>query len=214
MGKFYQRLSIERDKDDKHIDEKSIIEKIAERNIQWLIKGDIGSGKSTFAKYLCYEWAKKENAILNSYRLVIYLKLRNLDENTKNISDLVHIQYRGLVNNFNVNEFIFEYQDEILFIFDGLDELKNQKCRENFYRINQFLENTIIFSRTNSININRLYLNDIFCIKGFKDIYKINEIYSTRDLNKLKEKERIIRYLLRLIKIKTWIFENILLSSG
>ena len=195
IDEYYQELFIEDNQ--KSYSEYEIFDKIDGRNIQYLFKGDIGSGKSTFAKYLCYKWAKDEK-VLNSYRLVIYLRLRELNPTIRNISDLVQEQYRGLVNNFNVNEFIFEYQDEILFIFDGLDEIKNEECRENFYRINQFIENSIVISRTNTININKLYLNGIYSIDGFKYLEeKINNIYSDKDFDK---NEKIIQYILKLFE--------------
>jgi len=196
IDNYYQELLIE--DEEKSYSEDEIFEKLDKRDIQYLFKGDIGSGKSTFVQYLCYKWSQ-DNKILNSYRLIIYLRLRNLNSSITNITDLVQVQYRGLVNNFNVNEFIFEYQDEILFIFDGLDEIRNQECRENFYKINQFIENSIIVSRNNSININKLYLNGIFCIKGFKDIKEqIENIYSEADLRRVKKEKGIIKYIFSL----------------
>ena len=192
----YQELLIR--KCNEPFSEDKLLELIDKKNVKCLFKGDIGCGKSTLVKYFCYKWATVEKD-LNSYKLIVYLKLSNLTPDITNISDLVKVEYGGLINNFNVNEFLFEYQDEILFIFDGLDEIRSEVCRENFYKINQYIENFIITSRTNSIDINRLYLNSILTIDGFRDYKKLKSIYSNRDFNR---DEKFIKYILKLFNIK------------
>lgn len=184
--KYYQDLEVQTSRE-----EVADIGKSIKQGERYLLKGIIGCGKTTFIKNICYEWSIKNK--LQEYKLIVYLELKdNISLEDKNISSLIKNNYQAMLNGFEINQILNEYQDEILFIFDGLDELQTFKEKDIFYKIYQFVQNGIVVSRTNSIDINKLSVHKIFEMEGFIDIFSLKDIKSSKDLN--ENKKSIVSY--------------------
>lgn len=177
VDEYYQPLSIE-DRENKVINEYDLMNKINSMNIHSLFQGDIGMGKTTLMKYLCYQWSLGKN--LNNFENVIYLELKRLHSGIKNIVQFIEQEYQEVVIEFDM--------EKTLFIFDGIDEIISLECRENFYRLSQFLENCLYVSRNNSINMNRLHIDNIYKVDSFKDYEDLNEIHSIYSITNSSKK--------------------------
>ena len=82
------------------IEIKDIFEKCKDQTKNILVLGRAGIGKTTFCRYVAYQWAT--GAIWQQYQLVIFLRLRNLTETRYpplapgtrySLIDLVKIEY-------------------------------------------------------------------------------------------------------------------------
>lgn len=178
-----------------------------EKNIRYLLKGDIGIGKTTFVKYFCYRWALAREKEFLTYKLIIYLDLKYINKDTTEINDLIKAHYSGLINNLKLNFLLQEYKDEILFIFDGLDEVEDLYCQEKFYHINETIYSSVILTRINSFNINNLHIDNILKLEGIKDIHILKTIYNKNSLN---SNDPIMKYIKKIFEEDDSLFRTLL----
>ena len=97
-----------------------IFEKTEQKKI--LIEGAPGCGKSTLSLHICHEWVA--GRLLKEYSQVILVKLREeVVQNAKSIADLLPKRDRIMGQNVKKDITACDVEEEVLFIFDGWDEL-------------------------------------------------------------------------------------------
>ena len=96
-----------------------------------LIEGAPGIGKTTFLWQVCHQWALGE--LLQQWDLVIMVQLRDEDAQTaQSLSDLLYHPRRDI--NVAICREVEEKEGEnVLFIFDGYDELSDYQCTDSFF---------------------------------------------------------------------------------
>ena len=91
-----------------------------------LIEGVPGSGKSTLVQRMCHDWSVGRFA--QEYKVVIQVTLRNLPKDQKlTLEDLIFTSVGDADIVQEVTKFIIKHHgQEVLFIFDGFDELPEE----------------------------------------------------------------------------------------
>ncbi len=90
-----------------------------------LITGNPGVGKSTYARWLCYSWAKQN---FNTEGILIYINLRLLQFGDINsISKYISSEYLKLESIENISFMLSFINEDITFILDGFDELNSER---------------------------------------------------------------------------------------
>lgn len=124
------------------------------QNEQIVITGNPGVGKSTYAKNICYKWAKKKLVIP---QIPIYIQLRNLNFQYFEKNVLVYYVWFNYLKTISIEEVeqLFLHQcHAYLFVLDGYDELnrKKQVLLENAIR-----QLTTPFNKVRYIILSRPY---------------------------------------------------------
>jgi len=132
-----------------------------------LIYGKAGVGKTTFCEYLSWQWAKNEKKIKEKFDYLIHTSLRQWKNGG----------LKGLIKSNHSSEddekilLVFKNNNEkILFLFDGYDELSNEKkslLRDEIKKND--LQNYIITSRPHGYEENDFDDIKLYEIKGFND---------------------------------------------
>ena len=98
-----------------------------------LVEGDPAMGKTTYCRKLAHDWSLSRipsDSWFPKVEMLLLLKCRDINEGMANIQDAIDDQLlpvdveRSEKENFF--SFIRIYQSRILFVLDGLDELKNE----------------------------------------------------------------------------------------
>ena len=103
-----------------------ISDKVLLQNKQSVVLGTPGSGKSTFAKWLCWRWVQPKESTIS--KLLIYINLRELRfTSTNSISDYLVRKYLPNISTSIVQATLKEEKENLLFLLDGLDEIPTNK---------------------------------------------------------------------------------------
>ena len=99
-----------------------------------LIEGVPGSGKSTLVQRMCHDWSVSHFA--NKYDVVIQVTLRSLPKDQAlSLEDLIFTSVGDAHIVQEVADFVSENQgQEVLFIFDGFDELSEEMREKSVVR--------------------------------------------------------------------------------
>ncbi len=128
---------------------KNIFEKCKDHLKNILVVGRAGIGKTTFCRYVAYQWAT--GAIWQQYQLVIFIRLRRLTESRYpplapgtrySLIDLVKTEY-GCHNLSEKDERLFkEHFDnsQVLWLLDGYDEIVQNVPSHLQYVMEQLLK--------------------------------------------------------------------------
>ena len=133
------------DRDDFPHDEDDFmdISELLNQSSKSLIYGTAGIGKTTLCKYISYMWAKGE--IYQKFDYVIYIPLRQWKHD--GIKGAIKDYYFSLDDE-NITFDLKDNNNKILFLFDGYDELKEEKKQDLKDEIKkQELSHYIITSR-------------------------------------------------------------------
>ena len=98
-----------------------------------LVVGRPGIGKTLLTKHILYQWQKHESKFWHG-KIVFLIRLRDFNRGeTINLQDVLrHSEEPNTLVNFNhINEYIHFMPKNVVLIFDGLDELANDKCEQN-----------------------------------------------------------------------------------
>ena len=147
-----------------NIEIKDIFEKCKDQTTKILVLGRAGIGKTTFCRYVAYQWAT--GAIWQEYDLVIFIQLRNLTETrypplapgtSYSLVDLVKKEYfrQGLSEK---DERLLKDQldsSQVLWLFDGYDEIIQNVPAHLQYLFEQLLHTS------HHILTSRPYLNTL-----------------------------------------------------
>ena len=96
-----------------------------------LIEGVPGSGKSTLVQQMCHDWSV--GLFAQDYEVVIQVILRSLPKDQKlSLEDLIFTSVRDADIVREVTDFVAARQgQEVLFIFDGFDELSEEMRKKS-----------------------------------------------------------------------------------
>ncbi|NPA82101.1 MAG: NACHT domain-containing protein [Epsilonproteobacteria bacterium] len=179
------------------IEVKELIEK-AKRggSSKALIFGKAGIGKTTLCKYISYHWANEK--LYNEFDLIIYVALREWKDG--GIAKAIKINYFGEDEKKEIK--IDDIKDKALFLFDGYDELKENKKKLLQREIRNYnLQNYIITSRPYGYTKGELDINEEFETIGFteENVEEYIDKFFKDDENKAKN---LKEYLKNNINIK------------
>ncbi len=131
-----------------------------------LIYGKAGTGKSTLCQYITQMWATKSH--YQEFEYVIYIALRDWKKN--GIAYAIQKKYYELDSDVNLVSFIHEKNSKILFLFDGYDELINEKKKDLKDEIEKYsLVNYILTTRSYGLKINEFDVFNKFETVGFSN---------------------------------------------
>ncbi|XP_070532842.1 uncharacterized protein [Ptychodera flava] len=133
LTKLYTRLKVTKSNERKRFkkgkiltNEKAIFGKkgLHEDFARIQIEGAPGMGKSTLCRKLAYDWACGE---LPQYQLLFLLEMRHVSENSHQLERIIFDQLlpdKAEITLSALVKFINQNQSSVLFLFDGLDEMK------------------------------------------------------------------------------------------
>lgn len=152
------------------------------------VMGNPGVGKSTFARWLCFNWAKQERKV-KAPEIPIYLSLRELDlfNDEDPFAEYILKNYFFASSNDikGVRELLKTKSETIVFILDGFDELDTKgryilsKKWYKYYLKHRF----ILFSRPYGLIDSPLKFDTVFEIIGFNELSRNNYIKEVFDIN-------------------------------
>ncbi|PQJ80629.1 NACHT domain-containing protein [Polaribacter porphyrae] len=157
-------------------------------NNKIIVSGNPGVGKSTYAKWLCYKWAKDTISIKNE-KLLIYIQLRDVNFNKDDfILSYINNQYFSVLESEltslqNLNDFQL--------MLDGFDELSF----ENRIKLSSQIihHNYIVLSRPYGLINHELNYDVSLQIDGFNDV--CIEQYLDAVLNNQQKKKKLLRLI-------------------
>ena len=160
-----------------------------------IITGNPGVGKSTYARWLCYQWTQNE---LYRRKLVIYIQLR--DVNFKDKGPIVNYISEKYLEDTEVQilkKTINSTPENYMLILDGFDELENKnqkKLKDSIENLGHQI-NYILLSRPYGLLNNKLEQTVSFQIDGFdkKSIRRyISRVIKGQNLKHKTEEELLI----------------------
>ena len=180
-------INLELKEDEKKEAEKTgiiqIDEILKEQFSKILIYGEAGIGKTSLCKYIAYKWL--ENKFTN-FKYVIYIPLRVWE--TKGLQGAIKDYYFDEEDSRKLELFkdIENKSKNILFLFDGYDELRERKKVE-LKKLVTKLENYIIVSRPSASIKNDFKIDKVYKNIGFFSKDRDNYIDNFFDLNSNKD---------------------------
>ncbi|GAA3623149.1 NACHT domain-containing protein [Flavivirga jejuensis] len=164
-------------------------------NKKVIISGNPGVGKSTYARWLCYKWAKSNN-YKEVKKTVIYIQLRDLNFKKKNFI-LNYINDNYFSNN-NLKIKSLNLFPKLLLILDGFDEISINDRLKLSSGVETY--NYILLSRPYGLIQHNFSYDFAVQIDGFNSnciqnyISKlIEDEDQEKELNKLIEKNKILK---------------------
>lgn len=154
-------------------------------NNKIIVSGNPGVGKSTYAKWMCYKWAKNFESIKNN-RLLIYVQLRDVNFIKEDfILSYINRQYFSTIESEltslqNLNDFQL--------LLDGFDELSFENRVKLSSQIKHY--NYIVLSRPYGLINHELNYDISLQIDGFNDV--CIEQYLDVVLNNQQKKKNLL----------------------
>lgn len=186
----YQDLTIKTKKNQ----EDTKLEDLLKENNKALIFGKAGVGKSILSKYICYKWANEE--LFKEFDYLFYIPIKKWNRG-EGIFDIALKTLKRLINeDIKINsetlcDYIEKSNNKILFIIDGLDELKSENDREDIIKDIQKFDNYIITSRHYGVEENELIIDETFENFGFDEKSKRKFINDTKLVNEIEKNPQL-----------------------
>ncbi|MCL7753106.1 NACHT domain-containing protein [Polaribacter sp. Z022] len=157
-------------------------------NNKIIVSGNPGVGKSTYAKWLCYKWAKDAISIKKA-KLLIYIQLRDVNFNNEDfiLSYINHQYFSALESELTSLQNLSDFQ----LMLDGFDELSFENRIKLSSQIKNY--NYIVLSRPYGLINHELNYDVSLQIDGFNDI--CTEQYLDAVLNNQQKKEKLLRLI-------------------
>ncbi|WP_321280115.1 NACHT domain-containing protein [Marinifilum fragile] len=187
MDEYYMDLeSVEEQSKSQRYSNKEAYDYIFSNNNRIVITGNPGCGKSTFAKWLCYYWAKHDNDKLT---IPLYIDLSEIKTYNFCFDEYFTATYKIKKENL---ESILQSEINVRFILDGLDEISELDKTELNIRLrkidNTIHTNYVLLSRSYSLVYSKFPTTPNLNLIGFnntsREIYleKISRLFSNNDI--------------------------------
>ena len=109
-----------------------------------LVVGQGGTGKTTIADNIVYKWAKGSSTVLSEYTLVFVIAMHKIQDKNVSLMDLIFQQILpedSKVSQESLKSYIDSHAEEIMFIFDGMDEDSSDTLKNTSSEITKILRN-------------------------------------------------------------------------
>jgi len=95
-------------------------------NERVIIIGNPGTGKSVFARFLCWQWSQTQN---RQEKLYLHIPLRALDYKTDRRALIHYINQRYFLQKTEswLSNFLLIHSEQVIYVLDGYDELENAR---------------------------------------------------------------------------------------
>ncbi len=116
-----------------------------------LVNGPSGSGKSMWLRYICYQWG--HNLLLKQFSLVVLVQLQDFKSLIPSLTSWEQLLCKALPSEINASavwEFTLNRSHEVLWLIDGVDEVKDlleYSILKQALCVSDFLKCAIIVSR-------------------------------------------------------------------
>lgn len=193
------------------IDIKNIFDKCADQKKNTLVLGRAGIGKTTFCRYVAYQWATGE--LWQEYELLVLIPLRNLTKSRYpvlktgarySLIDLIKTEYHCPNLSHNDETILKEQLDnnKVLWLLDGYDEIIVQNIPSHLEYLLEQLLKTPHHILTTRPYLNTLSYNVQLEIIGFtddniKDYIKqfFEQIQYETDNDAPSQSQKLLRFL-------------------
>ncbi len=175
---------------------------IIQNNQRIVITGNPGVGKSTYARWLCFQWAKDR---LSIPQIPIYIQLRDLYFNQTEsnvISKYVHRHYLGQLAVEEVETLLTKHFYRYLLILDGYDELNRQKqvqLERDLRSLTQPIDQAryIVLSRPYGLIFHKFSKEIVLQIDGFTEssIENYIQAFLTQNPKEHKQKKQLLKLI-------------------
>jgi hypothetical protein len=149
-----------------------------------VITGNPGVGKSTYARWLCYKWAKQE---LNIKGILLYVNLRQLTFGKDNsLVQYIATHYLKGADNMRLQKILSTINQDFYFVLDGFDELDDagQKTLKNdLYQLGSHAKFILLSRPYGLLNNQGLHWDFSFQIDGFNNSNIYNYVDKFLSLN-------------------------------
>lgn len=149
---------------------------ILKPQIKTLILGNPGVGKSTYAKWLCYNWV---NEPLQDRSILIYIHLPEINFQESKGSAIAELCIKKYFKNDQIDErYFIQSSKHFYFIFDSFDEIKDI---DKIGLINEIrnlnILSYVILSRPYGIINHDIPIDTTYEILGFNEVTRLDYLY-------------------------------------
>lgn len=133
MDTFYNQNIVINDKNRKfRATFESVDQLFCTNSKRFIIISDAGYGKSTFVHEMARQWVKGENLWTKKFSLLFVFRLTEISQNETQSLRMLLTKCLNIDDAAEISEWLknAEHMKNTLFIFDGLDELQYQFCKE------------------------------------------------------------------------------------
>ena len=109
-----------------------------------LVVGSVGTGKTTVADNIVYKWAKGTSTVLSEYTLVFIIAMHKIQDRNASLIDLIFQQVLSedsRVSRNGLKSYTDSHAEEIMLIFDGMDEDSSGTLKNTSSEITKILHN-------------------------------------------------------------------------
>ncbi|MEL7119303.1 MAG: NACHT domain-containing protein, partial [Bacteroidota bacterium] len=175
---------------------------IIQNNQRILITGNPGVGKSTYARWLCFKWAKNH---LFVPQIPLYIQLRDLNFSNKStnvISKYIHQHYLNELSLEEVEILLTKEYSKHLLILDGYDELnrkKQIKLEHDLRSLTRPIDQAryIVLSRPYGLIYHKFDKEIVLQIDGFTEssIENYIQAFLTQNPKEHKQKKQLLKLI-------------------
>ena len=185
--------------------EKYLTESFVSDHKKALVIGNPGVGKTTYARWLCYQWAK-EKILKDKILLFIPLKELRFESNQNILINYIILHY-GLTQNPHIClENLRKHAKDFKLILDGFDELSRQIQQKLLSDLSEILTiSYLLLTRPYALLDNNVVSEAAIEILGYNEVSKTH--YLNKIIEQSQKKDKDPKELQKVIKENPILFD-------